>query len=107
MQVVQSVPFSAWLCECDIKTLVEEKRKSRILGARYSILHGGGKPEWGSPQNVHFVGSPVGGGYNTPMPVDVKFVRFYPLTLVWERYNFIKQEDIELFSEVGDGARKT
>ena len=41
------------------------------------------------------------------MPVDVKFVRFYPLTLVWERYNFIKQEDIELFSEVGDGARKT
>ena len=30
------------------------------------IPSGGGKPEWGSPQNVHFVGSPVGGGNNIP-----------------------------------------
>ena len=36
---------------------------------------------------------------------DVKFIKFYPLTTVWERNNFLKQEDVELFSHVGDGAK--
>ena len=35
---------------------------------------------------------------------DVKFIKFYPLTTVWERNNFLKQEDVELFSHVGDGS---
>ena len=61
----------------------------------------------GLPAKCTFCGVPSRRGNNTPMPVGVKFVKFYPLTLVWEGYNFIKQEDIELFSEVGDGARKT
>ena len=49
-----------------LKPLVEAWCQSRILGVRYSILHGGGKPEWGSPQNVHFVGSPGRRGINIP-----------------------------------------
>ena len=61
----------------------------------------------GLPTKYALCGVPGRRGYNTPMSGEEKFVRFYPLTLVWERYNFIKQEDIELFSEVGDGARKT
>ena len=42
------------------------KSQSRMIGGLSSVPSGGGKPEWGSPQNMHFVGSPVGGGLIFP-----------------------------------------
>ena len=38
----------------------------------------------GLPAKCTFCGVPGRRGYNTPMPVDVKFVKFYPPTSAWE-----------------------
>lgn len=45
-----------------------------MIGGLYPIPSGGGKPEWGSPQKVHFVGNPGRRGRNIP-PRDVKLVK--------------------------------
>ena len=59
-----------------------------MIGEMSSIPSGGGKP----------VGK-EGGQYSHVR--DVKFVKFYPLTSVWERNNFLKQKDEELFPRLG------
>ena len=47
-----------------------------MIGGLSSIPSGGGKPEWGSPQNVHFVGSPVGGGTILPCQGKKKYIEY-------------------------------
>ena len=58
-----------------LKLFQEEESISRILGGLHFFGHGGGKPEWGSPQNACILWGPRVGGVNQDNPRDEKAVR--------------------------------